>query len=189
MVEKEYGVQGRIGTPLQAAAYVGNEKFLRQLLKEEALSKEDDFDMALQAAANAGHREIVVQAAANAGYREIVDVLLQHGADVNAREGPFGTALSVALDARNEEIVLTLLARGADATGCDGPALFVAAKAGKVELVRKLLSQGANINWDKDGKTALSAALDAGRGSIARMLLEQGADATGCLRAYNKALS
>lgn len=129
------------------------------------------------------------------GFKEIVDMLLDHGADVNARDGYNTTPLMRAVDGGYSEIVKILIARKADvhaentsgstalhdATGMTGdPKFFI--KFGwegraSGEVVKLLLAAGANPNArDKNGRTPLHGAAAWGRIDLARALLDAGAD-------------
>jgi ankyrin repeat protein len=79
--------------------------------------------------------------------------LLEHGADVNAQGGVYGTALQAASARGHAEIVRQLLERGADVNaqgGENGTALQDASDGGHAEIVRQLLEhgveQGANVH-------------------------------------------
>jgi uncharacterized protein len=79
----------------------------------------------------------------------IVEMLLDLGADPNQLccDDRY-TSLTLAIELNNAEIVKLLLLRGADpnAGGIDGSGLEMAAKEGKVDFVRVLLSAGAAVN-------------------------------------------
>jgi ankyrin repeat protein len=54
-----------------------------------------------------------LQLAVQRGWEPLVRLLLEFGADVNAPEGPFGTALQKARETGNQEIIELLLQYGA----------------------------------------------------------------------------
>jgi RNA polymerase sigma factor (sigma-70 family) len=111
--------------------------------------------------------------AADRGNREIADLLLEHGADVNARSTPpdgseHGWApLHVALG--DPEMAAHLIARGALVD------IFAAAGLGDEARVRALLDEDpARVRaTGPDGATALHFASTA---AVARLLLDRGAD-------------
>jgi ankyrin repeat protein len=87
-----------------------------------------------------------IHAASAAGQIEVVRLLIERGADVNARQQSGFTPL--------HEAALT----------------------GKLEFARLFLDHGADINAkNDDGKTSLSIATEAGREAMVRFLLERGA--------------
>jgi ankyrin repeat protein len=139
--------------------------------------------------------------AARTGSTDVVRLLLDRGADVNAREKYKGqTALMWAAAERHPEIVRLLLERGADwkirssdketrlprlsaassvtpmARG-GFPALLYAAREGDVETAQVMVEKGVDLNYgDIDNTTALSVSILNKRYSFARFLLDRGAD-------------
>ena len=92
----------------------------------------------------------------------MVRLLLDKGADVNAQDGRYGTALQAASAGGYEAVVRLLLNKGADINVQDsryGTALQAASARGHEAVVRLLLNKGADINA-QDGRygTALQAA-------------------------------
>ena len=121
---------------------------------------------------------------AGQGYERAVRLLLEKGADVDARgEGELDApALAVAARVGHEQIVRLLLENGANinATGYDGPALVGASGNGHEEVVRLLLGKGANINASGGNKdTALDSARRNGHKQVMHLLLEYGAQPHG----------
>ncbi|KAJ7215061.1 hypothetical protein GGX14DRAFT_338766, partial [Mycena pura] len=114
------------------------------------------------------------------GNTEIVHLLLEKGADINARGGEYGNALQAAAYQGNTEILHLLLEKGADINaqgGQYGNALQDAAYRGKTEIVHLLLEKGADINA-QGGQygTALQAAAYMGKTEVVHLLVEKGAD-------------
>ena len=66
-------------------------------------------------ARNEGSRETALMTAAGGGNLETVQLLIERGADVNAKSVEDGTALLVAIEQHNEDVVDYLLAHGANA--------------------------------------------------------------------------
>ena len=126
--------------------------------------------------------ETVLMTAARTGVAGVVNALLDHGAEVDARDGHHGqTALMWAAAEGHEAVVRTLLARGAaldarsDATGFT-PLLF-AARTGDLDLMRVLLAAGADVDEAaNDGTTALSIATLRSDTRLGEFLLAEGAD-------------
>ena len=97
----------------------------------------------------------------------IVQVLLDNGAKINLQGITGVNALMIAISYGQEEIVKTLLAKGArvdqvtteQGRGQGLSALHIACDLGNVVIVRALLAKGANVNLqDKNGYTALAYA-------------------------------
>lgn len=126
------------------------------------------------------------------GIIEIINFLLSIGADVNAHASVEGSerggfsydnALQAASARGHEQVVLTLLAKGAKVNACGGypfdNALQAAAGNGHKRIVETLLAHGAMVNARGDGgryHSALQTALAEGHEEVARTLLENGAD-------------
>ncbi len=120
---------------------------------------------------------------------EIVELLLQHGADINAQDensyyyyaqgySQGYTALFYASAYDHKELVELLLAHGADISvknKSGETALHIASREGHKEMVDWLLRHGADINaadqWDY---TALDTASRAGQKEIVELLLQRG---------------
>jgi ankyrin repeat protein len=148
-----------------------------------------------------GDGETVLMTAARAGQLEAVQVLVAHGANVNARENFRGqTALMWAAAERHPLVVKFLLDHGADskilsfdrnnsipklsAASSITPmakggltALDFAAREGDVESAKAMLDAGADINQlDADSTHALTIALMNKHYTFANFLLDRGAN-------------
>ncbi|ERF69382.1 hypothetical protein EPUS_05927 [Endocarpon pusillum Z07020] len=111
---------------------------------------------------------------------EDVRLLLDRGADINARSKYRVNALEAAIIRNNEQIVKLLLDRGADvnAQGGDyGNSLQAAAYKGSEQIVKLLLDYGADVNV-QGGQygSALHAALYQRSEQIVKLLLDHGTD-------------
>ncbi len=86
-------------------------------------------------------------------------LLLDHGADINAKVASGNTALMGVTFKGNEMLVKFLIERGADVNiqnDNGATALNFAIDFGHLEIFKLLLKAGADLNIkDKDGKTAL----------------------------------
>lgn len=101
-----------------------------------------------------------------------VETALNHGADINFREG---RALLAAVSNKHHKIVDFLIDRGIDLAPVKNDALGEAAHNGDAVLVRKFLELGADASHDES--SALSLAIPRGEAAVFRLLLSAGADA------------
>ena len=77
---------------------------------------------------------------------KVVQLLLENGADVNARGGYFGNALQAAAHEHSKKVVQLLLENGADVNaqgGIHSTALEAASNRGRDDIVGLLLENGA----------------------------------------------
>ena len=136
--------------------------------------------------ARGGRHETPMHAATEAGHANIISLLIEHGADIEARSKSIngGTPLNRAAWDGRLEIGQYLLDHGADINARDSQhhtPLIHAAVEGKVEFARVLLERGAEINARSNyGGSALSRAAQYGYTQVVRLLLEHGADANEC---------
>ena len=175
----DVNVRSKMGrTPLsQAATHNGNIEAVRLLLEKGAMAD-----------------GVALLAAAAGDDAEIIRLLVDKGADVNARERDGATPLLYAAGSRNMVAVRFLIAKGADvnAANTDGGTvkagklglikltpLMMAVSRGTPELVRTLLDAGANVNArDIRGMTPLMMAVasETQDPAVARLLVERGAE-------------
>ncbi|OXU28916.1 hypothetical protein TSAR_006805 [Trichomalopsis sarcophagae] len=118
-------------------------------------------------------------AAAN-GNRGILELLLNHGGDVNLElEGDY-TALSIAILRRHFDIAEMLIKQGADVNyrGRSGKSpLQFAVKSKQIEMVQLLLRNGADVkSRTEHGVTALHIAVERKLEDVVELLLKNGSD-------------
>lgn len=112
---------------------------------------------------------------------EVAKLLIENGADLNAKDRTGFTALMFSGQMGRPELVKLLVDKGAHVNAReDGGrvALMELAMLGRPELIKPLLDKGAAVNlMDKEGYTALMYAATLGRPAVVKLLLENGADA------------
>jgi ankyrin repeat protein len=119
------------------------------------------------AAAGPSFGETPLMIAALANNAGVIQVLLEHGIELNGRS----KALSYPKDRFGLEGVVTILPHGS------WTPLMYAAREGSVDAARVLCDAGAEINAaDPDGSTSLLLAIANGHFDTAAMLVEHGAD-------------
>jgi ankyrin repeat protein len=120
--------------------------------------------------------------AAHFGQRAVMELLLEHGADAEARSnnGLVNTALHAAVAGGALDAVELLLARGADADAVQQGGytpLHAAAQNGSLPICERLLAAGASPNLRSDhGQTALSFASERGHTAVTDLLREHGGE-------------
>jgi len=154
----------------------GNEAAVRWLLQEAKKNTADvglDFPLALD-------RQPLLSIAASKNFQSIAWLLLDWGADVNAKDRLEVTALHHAAGKGHEAIVHLLLERGANINAKDHSgmtALHHAAYHGHEAIVHLLLERGADINTKNLHRhTSLRDAAEYGHEAIVHLLLERGVD-------------
>lgn len=169
-------------TALMIAAIDGRTEIAKQLLEHGA-----DINAVLKS----GHTALI--GAAMDGHTDVVKLLLEHGADVKVKTNDGQSALMFAEIKGHTEIVRILKAaligqaeRGEQLSKMEiseeerdrlNNNLLVAINYGNVEMVKKALYEGADINArNSERDTALVTAAFRGHTEVVNLLLEQGAD-------------
>jgi len=116
------------------------------------------------------------------GYPAIMDVLVQHGANLDLQDDIGDTVLIWSAKEGQEKTVTYLIQKGAslNLTNAVGDtAIICAMRSGWPAIVRKLLDAGADINLEnKKGETALVAAGRRGYGDMVELFKQHGATKT-----------
>ena len=104
---------------------------------------------------------------------ELVNIVIDNGADVNAKDRVGRTPLLFASRHRMKNVVNVLLSKGALIDDIE-----VAAYLGDINFIKKFLSQGNNIEeqYGLNGYTLLHYAAEEGNIKLAEFLLSKGAD-------------
>ncbi len=141
---------------------------------------------ALEAGADANEKDQLIgrqytplHVAVDLGVMEIVELLVKHGADINATSDS-GTPLLLAVERKQDAIARALLVKGADPNraGKNGfVPLHAAARRGDQAMIEALLAAGADINARNDWRSVLGQAAWAGHLSLIPWLLDKGANA------------
>ncbi|KAM3549052.1 hypothetical protein MY1884_008914, partial [Beauveria asiatica] len=116
---------------------------------------------------------------AEEGQEAVVRLLLEKGAEIEAKDESGRTALGWAARQGHEAVVRLLLEKGAEIEAKESgrTALWWAARQGHEAVVRLLLEKGANCEAkDEYSQTALGLAANQGHEAVVRLLLEKGAD-------------
>ncbi|KAI0023788.1 ankyrin repeat-containing protein [Xylariomycetidae sp. FL0641] len=166
--------------PIYYATLLGLDRVVVKLL-DKTLPASATSSPFLQMARGGKVYDTALAAAAEFGHKEMVELLLDKGADIGARDESHETALHRATDNGYKEIIGLLLDRGADVNAQHkyrGTALHEAARRGHKEIVELLLDGGADVNakGPEYRGTALHVAALRGHKEIVELLLDGGAD-------------
>lgn len=130
----------------------------------------------------AGNRTALMNAATWNCNPEVIELLIDEGANVNARDDFGGTALREASVGNNAEVVNLLLAAGADINSRDdrgmSSLMYAAGFNQDLNVTKVLLENGASINArSEDGMSALIYAAGYNQNpDVTKVLLEKGAN-------------
>ena len=118
-------------------------------------------------------------AAASQGHLSMVSLLVEQGADINAKGGYSGNALYLACREKHMAVVDFLFENSADVNArllSDDTALITASLVGRFDAAQLLIGKGADINLqNKFGETALFKASRNGHIEIVKILVQGGA--------------
>jgi len=181
-------------TPLYYATWGGHKEIAELLIADGADVNKDDDD-----------ESTPLHCAADEDQTEIAELLIAKGADVNAKNDDSETPLDLAIKLRYRETADLLRKHGgktseelkaegkptdpvAESAQPEQPtgktpdaSLWEAAMFGGIELAKKAIADGADVNAKKeDGQTplhsAVVAALDSGDKEVVELLITNGAD-------------
>ncbi len=138
-------------------------------------------------------KEKLLKAATNGnnedGIKNIIN-LVYSGADVNVQNKNGDTALHLATDNENTEIIKKLIEAGADVNVQNkngDTALHLAIDNKNTEIIKKLIEAGADVNvQNKNGDTALHLATDNENTEIIKILIEAKADPSLINRSWSR---
>lgn len=118
--------------------------------------------------------------AASIGHTEVAKKLIEHGADVNAKDDTGATPLMLAAAFGHKETAELLLDKGADVNITDNTGatpLMLAAAFGDKDTAELLIDKGADINAKNEiGATALLFAVTLEQTETAKFLIDKGTD-------------
>ncbi|KAL9094308.1 MAG: hypothetical protein Q9165_003449 [Trypethelium subeluteriae] len=168
---------------LRLAALLGHKTMLEGILQSHQRCDIDESD-------ENGQTALIW--ASTFGFHEAVQLLLNNGANVNAKGGSDGSALHAASSYGHEMVVKTLLNQGADINARKAPlgsALQAASAYGEEKMVKLLLDQGVDFNAQRgNDDSALHTASLYGQKKVVKTLLEHGADINAQVKPHGTAL-
>ncbi|KTC86033.1 ankyrin repeat-containing protein [Legionella drozanskii LLAP-1] len=127
-------------------------KFGHLDLVTEILAKIDDDNDPATRAAGIKEKNLALRFASDWGHFDIIEVLLNHGANLNSIEDSHQTVLMAAVANGHYDMVEFLLKKGADVNvhAMKGTALLLAVINDHLEIVRLLLKKGAKARFVLD---------------------------------------
>jgi ankyrin repeat protein len=173
-------------TPLMSAVFIGHIRTIKLLLERGANPRPRDKDRAIVVSGHGTTGLSTVYGSTAMHYAaddmggnsiRIFQLLLDHGADINARDGYGRTPLSLMASYGQTEAVRFLLGRGAEVNVKDQSgttALMYAANSHYMDILKALLASGAEVNArDLEGKTALTYSIKPEFSAKVAQLLKQ----------------
>jgi ankyrin repeat protein len=165
------------------------QELIRAVIRGDAIAVQELLDLGVDANTTGGVTPVgasntALMWAASEGYQDIFKLLLDRGADLNAKNSAGYTTLMFASEGDRRDIVSALLDNASlDPSGlCDRNSyqetvLMAIAKQGQTDIVQRLVKMGAEINAvNRLGDTALYLAADRGHLYTVKALCELGAE-------------
>ena len=176
--KEQYSIPPQSLPLLHLASYFGILPLARKLLLKKELRNKEKRKLYLNKPDEIGRTALHL--AALGGQEAVVQLLVETGADIEAKDKYEKTALYLAAQCGHEAVVRLLMEMGADTEAKDiyeRTALHLAAWGGEETVVRLLMEMGADIEAkDIYGTTALHLAARGGHETVVRLLMEMGAD-------------
>jgi ankyrin repeat protein len=172
-VERDRDAKSVRADPILDAAFKGDLAAVHRLLDADPKTAREHVRSRDIAGMTALHRAVW------GGHPDIVRLLLERGAEVDAKGGGGQTPLSLAARWGRGDLVDLLLEHGADASTKDDlgrTLLHYAAQYGHVDVMRALLAHGFDVNVQATTGTPLHSAAFRREIEAARFLLDHGAN-------------
>ncbi|OJD15801.1 hypothetical protein AJ78_03981 [Emergomyces pasteurianus Ep9510] len=159
---EQYGGAPPSFTLLHLAAYFGNLAWAKVLLKHHAA---DGIPFRRRTSRKDTYGRTPLFWAATRGHRDVVELLLDHGANINSKDRDKLTALHIAVTGEHKDVVSLLLDRSArieDKGSYGDTPLIRAIQANSKDIVKLLLEHGARVDKlpTPPGVTALRGRTD-----------------------------
>jgi len=173
-------------TSLMVAIDKGDEEIVKELVEHGAdvnlpgksVEKFDSEHVSLMSLLSPSPPKKPLTFAIEKGNEKIITTLIEHGADINVKNGGHST-LMLSIVNNKESVLKCLLEHGVDTTvkskSWEDPPLIVAINQGKEGIIRALLDAKVEVNL-QDDYTPLVTAIKIGNESLAKELIAQGAD-------------
>ena len=176
-------VGGEYGTALRAAVAMEHENIVKLLLEVGAQidNKASAFHSTKANEWSNNTFSSTLEVATASCNISIFQLLLDHGMTLSPQylENAITEAVTTLGVGNKSKMLDFLISKGADVKKYGGKGLFFACEwNGKIEIVQKLISLGAPLNWSWDGDTgsALMNAIGRGHKDMALVLLDAGTD-------------
>ena len=118
---------------------------------------------------------------------EALRLLIDHGANVNAKDLQSNSPIDSAMKRDAVDVLKLLIENGAniDSNGEDGKSpLLLAIEGNCIEIAKVLCAKGANVNIDIEGKTPLILAIENNYDEIAKAIIANGANINAMRNGY-----